>query len=120
MKTACFFVLSLIFSVSLNAASPAEKGDESEKRSELNAATILSFNGSVIDQNTGEKLVCAKIEIEDAGITVFTDIKGDFSISGFHPGEYKMKVSYISYEEREILSCFDENTKQMTITLSPL
>ncbi len=109
-----------MFSVTLNAGSPSDKGVEMEKKSGRNVLKTFSFNGSVIDQETGEKLVCAKIEIEDTGMTVFTDIKGDFSISCFQPGEYKLKVSYISYEEKEILSCFDENTKQMTITLSPL
>jgi hypothetical protein len=113
-------LLMMVFTVALNGASPAENSGITEKKHEVKAENTFALSGSVIDQETGEKLICAKIEIKEADLTVFTDIQGDFSISGFQPGDYNLKVSYISYEEKVIKSRFDEQTQQMTITLLPL
>jgi len=100
-------LLMMVFTVALNGASPAENSGITEKKHEVKAENTFALSGSVIDQETGEKLICAKIEIKEA-------------ISGFQPGDYNLKVSYISYEEKVIKSRFDEQTQQMTITLLPL
>jgi hypothetical protein len=120
MKRNIALLLIMISTVVLNGASPVESTGDVEKNHELKTEKDLALSGSVVDQVTGEKLICAKIEIEEADLTIFTDIQGDFSISGFQPGDYNLKVSYISYEEKVIKSRFDEQTQQMTITLLPL
>jgi uncharacterized membrane protein len=87
------FFLSVSHSFSENGA-----GREDSK---LNSS--VCFSGIVKDTDTGEKLVCAKIEIAELNKKVFTDMSGKFKITGLAPGEFTLKISYIAYEDKEII-----------------
>jgi hypothetical protein len=77
------------------------------------------LSGSVMDIETGEKLAGSKIEIEETGISVFTDMDGNFSIEQLLPGNYTLKVSYISYEEKKMTSQISEG-QDLSIAIKPL
>lgn len=114
--------MALAFSVyaTVQAVNPTSDSKNSEKHSDEMEFSALSLFGSIVDQETGEKLVCAKIEIEEAGISLFSDIRGDFLVSELKPGTYNFRVSYISYQEKEITVKIDEKTDQLEILLQPL
>ncbi|MBE0637063.1 MAG: carboxypeptidase-like regulatory domain-containing protein [Bacteroidales bacterium] len=111
---------SLVIAFYANSASPAVEGGKTEKAGTVKPAAVFTMTGSVIDMETGEKLAGSKIEIEESGVSIFTDINGNFSIPQLEPGNYTLKVSYISYEEKELASQIISDGKEMTISLKPL
>jgi len=94
------------------------KAENGEKNS-INAPEQCSLRGSVIDNETGEKLVCAKIDIVETGESVFTDILGNFTISGINRGTYTFNISYISYQEQQLVTQFTDPGQEMVISLKP-
>lgn len=109
----------LVFTFQTFAFAFTDEGNANEKDNKSGLSTY-KLSGSVIDQESNEKLVCAKIEIEDTGITVFTDIRGNFSIPALEPGQYKLKISYIAYQEKEINKLHLDREKDIIINLKPL
>jgi hypothetical protein len=91
-----------------------------KKTKEDKISKTISLNGTIEDAENSEKLVCAKIEIEKLGLKVFTDIEGKFELSDLSPGDYTIKVSYISYQEIEINSADLAGMKELKIELKPL
>jgi hypothetical protein len=115
-------ILGLVFSffAAAHAVKPTADSKSSERLPEEMEINALSLFGSILDQETGEKLVCAKIEIEETGISLFSDIRGDFLVSELKPGTYNLRVSYISYREKELTLTIEESTDQLEIMLQPL
>jgi hypothetical protein len=98
MKKILFSLIALTFTFS-NFALAGE--EENKKDSEKSFhSTILS--GKILDKDTNEELVCAYITIEGTDIKTATDIDGSFTIKGLEPGEYDLRVSYISYKDKII------------------
>jgi len=85
MKNTVIILLTLIM-LSLGVAS-AQKG-------------IL--RGKVIDNSTGEELIGAAILIEGSLKGASTDLDGNYSIEGVDPGIYKVRCTYISYDDKYI------------------
>ncbi len=79
----------LIFSVSLAAGGE----DETDPR--------FTINGYVTDLGSGEGLIGATVVIGETGDGTVTNLYGFYSIS-LLPGSYRLKYSYIGYENREI------------------
>mgnify|MGYP006278773949 CR=1 FL=1 len=72
---------------------------ESDKSGESKAVCI---SGKIMDMKTNEELVGAIVQIEGTDISTYTDIDGTFSIENIQPGQYDIKVEYISYKNEEI------------------
>lgn len=95
------FLIAFI-SIALASTSAYAEKDSSVENSETNSTITIS--GLVKDNDTGEELVCAAIEITELNKKVFTDISGRFTITNLEKGNYTLKVSYISYQEKEIVT----------------
>ncbi len=108
-------LLAALFLTFATAVAAGENDAETKATS-----SALSISGSVEDLVSSEKLICAKIEIEELDMTIFTDILGNYEIPKIEPGNYTFKVSYIAYEELEIKAVEISSTKEMDIQLKPL
>jgi|YNPNPStandDraft_1061719.scaffolds.fasta_scaffold169556_2 hypothetical protein len=64
------------------------------------SATGTKLTGQVVDRNTHEPLVGAKVKIVDCNIEVYTDFDGNFSFDRISEGEHILQVEYVSYETR--------------------
>ncbi len=113
-------LLSIFISIAALGSSPIAKNGNADKAVLEHSVAFYSFSGNVVDEETGERLVCAKIEIEETGISIFTDIHGNFSFNSITPGTYTLKVSYISYEDIKMSSPINTDGQEMTISLKPL
>lgn len=110
--------VSLIFIFFISMGVFASGENEAENSARPNSS--VSISGSVEDMASSEKLVCAKIEIDELGMTIFTDILGNYSISEIKPGKYTFKVSYIAYEELEMKEVEITSGQELNIQLKPL
>ncbi|MBE0663297.1 MAG: carboxypeptidase-like regulatory domain-containing protein [Bacteroidales bacterium] len=92
-----FLVLFILLFMSAHSFAENDSfKDESKSNS------TVSLTGIVKDNDTGEELVCAAIEITELKRKVFTDITGRFTITNLNPGNYTLRISYIAYAEKEI------------------
>ena len=70
------------------------------------ASIIFSQNailtGTVVDSSNGKPLVGANVFIVGTSLGSATTSKGAFNINNINTGSYKIKVSYIGYESKEI------------------
>ncbi|MBU2650264.1 MAG: carboxypeptidase-like regulatory domain-containing protein, partial [Bacteroidetes bacterium] len=80
------------------------------------------ITGKVTDKLSGEELVCANIFIDGLDMKVCTDVEGKFSISNLEPGNYTIKVSYISYKETVVENVRIKKNKsnELEILLEPI
>jgi hypothetical protein len=112
------FLLTFI-SLILASFSSFGENDSSVDKSETNSTITLS--GLVKDNDTGEELVCVAIEIAELNKKVFTDISGRFTIPNLKSGNYTLKVSYIAYEDKEIVTVpVSFQNKELLIQLKQL
>ncbi len=115
MKKITGLFLALLFVSSMGFAT-----GKNEVKNKTNTNVAVSVSGSVEDILTSEKLICAKIEIEELDKTIFTDILGNYEIPELKPGKYTFKVSYIAYEETKIQEVNITSPKEINIQLKPL
>ncbi len=88
--SAVIFFLSFAFSVSAG---------EKEKES---ASASVKITGKIVDNKTGEALAGVMIKLEDMKMTSYSDLDGNFEISGLSPGTYNISASLISYESLKV------------------
>ena len=93
--------LASFFLLVLTASYTLAENDSFTEEAKTNSP--VSLTGIVKDNDTGEELVCAAIEITELNRKVFTDITGRFTITNLNPGNYTLKISYIAYEDKEII-----------------
>lgn len=60
------------------------------------------IEGIVTDKNTKETIIGANVTIESLNKGTITDMDGQFKISEVPSGDYKIKVSYLSYQTIEL------------------
>ena len=60
------------------------------------------LSGTVSDSLSGDELVGANVFITGTSLGAATNDKGSYDIKNISPGTYKLKVSYIGYESKEI------------------
>lgn len=77
-------------------------GSTGETGENANAAAVSSITGMVIDQQTGEPLAGVKLSIEGANKVIYSDLNGNFRITGLTPGEYNITSSFISYASENL------------------
>jgi hypothetical protein len=92
-------IIAIVFILSLFAANAIYAGND-EGNGNPPAATTIT--GKVIDNMTSEELAGVTVQIEGTELKTYTDIEGNFTIEGLQPGNYDLKVSYISYKETEL------------------
>ena len=68
-----------------------------------NPPATTTISGKVVDNFTQEELAGVTIQVEGTDIKTYTDMEGNFKIDGLKPGNYDLKVNYISYKEKELI-----------------
>jgi hypothetical protein len=58
-----------------------------------------TIRGNVYDKETAQPLAFATVQVEGAGVGSATDINGFFSIADIPIGQYRLKVTYLGYED---------------------
>lgn len=58
------------------------------------------ITGKVIDEQSGQAISNATVELERPKKTVVTDLNGNFVIAGLAAGSYNIKCSYVSYDTK--------------------
>jgi len=76
-----------------------------------------NINGVVIDKNTGETLVGVSINISEVETTIQSDFDGNFASPELVPGQYSVKVSYISYKTLELKNIILGTNGSLNLTL---
>jgi len=64
-------------------------------------AQNATLKGQITNKLTNEQLIGAVIHFDDYNNAVITDEKGNYTLINIVPGEYKVKVKFIGYEEFE-------------------
>jgi iron complex outermembrane recepter protein len=77
-----FFLVLLILAVNINAAIAQQ--------------CMLKLTGHVVDEDTKEKLNAATVRIEETGMQIITDDKGDFVFTGLCAGQYTLLITHVS------------------------
>ena len=60
------------------------------------------ISGRIIDQDNGEILRGATVQLVKLKKGAKTDMKGSFRIKDVESGSYELKISYVGYKEKEI------------------
>jgi TonB-dependent receptor len=60
------------------------------------------INGTIIDKESGEPLRRATIMVLGTKFGGYSDVKGEFKIKNVPAGNYKLKISFVGYEPREL------------------
>lgn len=116
MKTKISLLLFLfLFSGSLLLTAR----DKEMKQSASAGASILT--GIVLDKQTNEKLAGVAITQSDNDHKIYSDVNGEFCLSGLVPGDYTVKVNCISYKERAFsLKISGSKRENLRIALTPV
>lgn len=64
-----------------------------------NPVQAPSITGKVVDNYSGETLAGVLVTVEGTALQAYTDLDGQFSISGMNPGKYNLVLSLISYKK---------------------
>ncbi len=77
----------------------------------------VQLKGKVVD-NQGNPVIGAKIEVSNSNQIVYTDFDGEFSFQTNKTDEKEIKISYISYEEQNlVLNSEDLNSSELLFQL---
>ncbi len=64
-----------------------------------NPVQAAAITGKVLDNNSGETLAGVLVTVEGTALQAYTDLDGQFSITGMNPGKYNLVLSLISYKK---------------------
>ena len=96
------------------------RNDLAPKTHEVPEDTHNIVQGIVTDSLTHEKLIRASLFFIGTSIGASTDIEGVFKIANVPDGNYKLRVSYVGYETKEIeLNLKAGKTVNLDVQLSP-
>jgi hypothetical protein len=107
MKQILVLSIALLFALNLTA-----KNDDKTTA----AAATVQVSGKIIDSKTGEALTGVKVFIEDLNQEAYTDFDGNFSLLAPNTNDVTIKVSYISYQEKNFKANVQEK-KNLTLSL---
>ena len=85
-------------------------------------AQVGSLKGRILDKDTRETLSGALLTLVGTDLKTYSDLDGNFSFDKIEPGNYKIRVSYISFGTITISSIEikESETKDISITLKPM
>ena len=107
--------MALMLSVNVLYAHNDKNKKKENKKSDNEM--IYAISGKIIDKNTGETLAGVNIKIEELGITIFSDLEGQFKIDNIAPGSYTITTNYISYENITIKQNIQTNKPESEILI---
>jgi CarboxypepD_reg-like domain len=111
---------SLILVLAFSATILAEGIEKNNNNPETTAASI-SIQGVISDKITQEELAGASVSIVGTDIIVKTDLDGNFKFENLKPGNYDLKVSYITYKEAKVENLkFSKKGELLQITMESL
>jgi hypothetical protein len=83
------------------------------------AVEKIEFNGTVVEELTGEPIPGACVRILETSQEFYTDFDGNFSIDNFTPGTYNLEVQFVSFEKEELKNLsIDRDNNSMLIRLN--
>jgi len=90
--------------------------------SSLFAQSQGSIKGFVTDEAmNNEPLLMANIQIKGESTTTQSNFHGNYEISDLKPGKYTLVMSYLGYENKEVIVDVKENTiTRLHTQLSPI
>lgn len=109
MKTASIVIIAFVFLTGISTVFAGNTGEKVPKTATL--------SGKVVDKCSQEALVGVLIKIEGLDLETYTDLDGNFTISGIIPDTYKVKCSMISYIGIEEEVQIDKATEDIEISL---
>ena len=85
------------------------------------AAQSGAIAGRVTDASTGNPIPEARVQVEDEGLTVFTDGEGRFRLRGVRPGSHSVSATALGYRttRRENIVVTSGQAAGLTFSLTP-
>lgn len=120
MKTILSGLLLLLIPVGIFATEPVSGVKDNANTSGVRA-TLSSIEGVVSDLVSGEALTGVKVKLDGSDVVQYTDFDGKFRIENLKPGNYTLKIEYISYESEKIeaVSADSKPGQPLKIRLQP-
>lgn len=112
MKRAIIIFSTLALILAVSGLYAGDKGSKAPK--------MVTLTGKVLDQSNQEAIAGALVKIDGIEKEVYTDLEGNFTITGIIPDTYKVKISMISYNELEKEVEIDQKVEKMEIELKNL
>jgi len=109
MKRSIIIFSTIVLVFALNSIYAGEKGAKAPK--------MVTLTGKVLDKSNQEAIAGALVKIDGIEKEVYTDLDGNFTISGIVPDTYKIKCSMISYNELEEEIEIDQKVEKLEIQL---
>ena len=75
----------------------------------------ITLSGSILDSQEKAPVMFALVEIEETGNSTLTDMKGLFSFSRLHPGNYHLTISAVGFQT---INCLISAKTDTTIRLT--
>jgi hypothetical protein len=116
-------LITIIALVSVVSFVNAEKkSNEAKETASVAPVTLATITGKVFDKQTGETLTGVCVQIEELGLTTYTDFDGNFTVPNVKPGSYTVKTKMISYCEvtQKKLNVNTNEVHALNLGLSPL
>jgi hypothetical protein len=112
MKTILAAIALLMISSGIFAIEPV---------TDVKSNAVTAIEGFVCDRLSGESLTGVKVKLEGSEIVQYTDFDGKFRIENLKPGNYTIRVEYISYDSEKIEtpSVANDPGLPLTIRLQP-
>jgi len=83
---------------------------------QLNAQNGI-IKGVVTDKSNSETLIGATVQLDGTTTGTTTDINGNYVIPDLKPGNYKLRISYVSYATRTIENVEVESGKETAVNI---
>lgn len=97
------------------------EGEKSTVATEPCDKARACLNGFITDSETGETLIGATAVLADTYRGATTNLSGYYIINNVVPGEYKVRFSYLGYDEKRVnISLSEGEIKRLDISLKPL
>jgi len=97
------------------ASASESNNSETPAATEVKAAETCVVKGRIIDHNTSESLAGVAIRVCGSDKSVYTDLDGNYVLTGVAPGKCEIMVNMISYESKTVILNPEGN---LTIDLS--
>jgi hypothetical protein len=112
MKRNLIAIVILMVSIGMFAKEPVTDVDRLD---------LVSVEGLVSDELSGESLTGVKVKLEGLDIVEYTDFYGKFRIDNLKPGKYTLLIEYISYDSKKLerISLDNQSDRNLDIQLQP-